>query len=67
VARLSLYPPTTKTGAARYALIANTIKNGVPSGAILLDGSLLGVDPRPTTEELLEAFDAAIRQHMLPR
>jgi hypothetical protein len=48
-------------------MTANTIRRGVPHGAILIDGTLMGVDPFPTTEELLEAFDAAIRQHMLSR
>lgn len=65
VARISLFPPQAKGGWARYALIASTIKNGVPSGQILLDGQLAGVDPFPTTEELLVAFDAALRQHTL--
>ena len=67
VARFSLYPPSSPGGHARYALIANTIRGGVPHGQILLDGIVPGFDPRPTTEELLEGFDTAIRQHMLAR
>lgn len=67
VARLSLFPPESAAGVARYAIIANTIKRGVPRGTILADGVLRGVDPFPTTEEVLEAMDAALRQHMLPR
>jgi hypothetical protein len=65
VARLSLFPPQIKDGSARYALVANTIRNGVPSAQILVDGQLSGVAMRPTTEEVLEAMDAALRQHML--
>jgi hypothetical protein len=65
VARLSLFPPMIAGGHAPYALIANTIRNGIPSGQILVDGTLHGVNPHPTTEEVLEAMDAAIRQHML--
>jgi hypothetical protein len=64
-ARLTLFPPQVASGVARYALIANTIRNGVPSGQILVDGTLLGVACTPTTEEVLEAMDAALRQHML--
>lgn len=67
VARLSIYPPQTGSGAAPYALIANTIKNGVPRAQILVDGRLPNLSTHPTTEELLEAFDLAIRQHMLAR
>lgn len=67
VARLSLYPPVTGVGGARYALIASTIRKGVPHAQILLDGCVPGVNAQPTTEELLEAFDTAIRAHMLAR
>jgi hypothetical protein len=65
VARLSLFPPMTSGEIARYAIIANTLRKGVPSGQILADGVLRGVAPFPTTEEVLEAMDAALRQHML--
>lgn len=67
VARLSLYPPQNVRSGARYALIANTIRRGIPSAQVLVDGVVHGVNPQPTTEELLEAFDSAIRQHMLAR
>lgn len=67
VARLSLYPPQVIPGQARYALITNTIRNGVPSGQILVDGIVPMDTLQPTTEELLEAFDSAVRQHMLAR
>jgi len=65
VARLSLFPPMRDGDAARYALIANTIRRGVPSGQILVDGTLPSMPSKPTTEEVLEAMDAALRQHML--
>ena len=67
VARLSIHAPSVDGRGAPYALIANTIKRGVPSAQILLDGRLPALNARPTTEELLEAFDSAIRQHMLVR
>lgn len=67
VARLSLFPPMAAGGHARYALIASTIRKGVPHGAILVDGHLPGINPFPTTEEVLEAMDLALRQHMLFR
>ena len=67
VARLSLYPPSVSGRPANYCLIANTIRAGVPRAQILIDGSLPELPSHPTTEELLEAFDSAIRQHMLGR
>lgn len=65
VARLSLFPSVLETGPARYALIANTIRNGVPHGRILADGVVPGVSTYPGLEELLDAFDHALRQHRL--
>lgn len=66
VARLNLYPPQTRGGQARWCLLAHTIRAGIPNAVIVLDGVLSGVNPQPTTEELLEAFDAILRQSMLP-
>lgn len=65
VARLSLFPPSVPGGNYRYALVANTIRNNVPHAVILCDGVLPNGHPFPTTEEVLEALDAAVRQHML--
>lgn len=65
VARLSLFPPMTGGDVARYAAITTVIKKGIPTSQILCDGTLRGVHPFPTHEEVLEAFDAAIRQHMI--
>lgn len=67
VARLALFPPQTAAGPARYTLIANTIRRGVPSAKVLVDGFVSGVPVYPSTEELLEAFDSAIRGNMLFR
>lgn len=67
VARLSLFPPMTAGGNAAYAVVASTIRNGIPNAQILVDGQLRDVPSHPTTEELLELFDSALRQHMLPR
>ncbi len=67
VARLSLFPPQTPGGNYRYALVANTVRNGIPHAVILCDGVVPGGHPFPTTEEVLEAIDAAVRQNMLAR
>lgn len=67
VARLSVFPPTKAGGNARYCLTASVIRNGVPSTTILVDGVIGSSESHPTTEELLELFDSAIRQHMLAR
>lgn len=66
-ARLSLFLPHRDGGNVRYALLVNTVIRGVPSGQIVVDGTLPSAPARPTTEELLELFDSAIRQHMLGR
>ncbi len=65
VARLSLFPPREDRGHARYALVANRIVRGVPQGQILLDGVVQSAPASPTTDELLELFDSALRQHRL--
>lgn len=65
VARLSLYPPQLQTGSCPYVMTASVIKAGIPSTRILVDGRLPVLSSTPTTEEILEAMDAAIRQHML--
>lgn len=67
MARLSLYPPSVVGGHAEYVLMSHTIAKGVPRAQVLVDGRVPGVHPFPTTEQLLEAFDSAIRQHMLAR
>lgn len=65
VARLSLFPSMLGSGQARYALTSQVIRGNVPHSQILVDGVLNGVASTPTTEEILEAMDAALRQHML--
>lgn len=65
VARLSLYPPAQEGGHWRYALIASTIRKGIPHTQVLLDGVITGGTTRPTTEEVLLALDAVVRQNTL--
>lgn len=65
VARLSLFPPSAPGGNWRYALVANTIRNGIPHAVILGDGVLPNGHPFPTTEEVWEAVNAAALQNML--
>lgn len=65
VARLSLFPPVESGRNARYALTANRIVRGIPTGVIVVDGVLPGAPSHPTTDELLRLFDSAIRQHVL--
>lgn len=67
VARFSIFPPMNTGGNARYALVASTIRRGVPNAQILVDGVLPDAPTHPTTEELLELFDSATRKHMLFR
>ena len=65
-AKLILHPPVALGGDCRYALTTFTVRGtGVQSGKIMLDGSLRGVNPMPTLEELLEHFDAVLAQHRL--
>lgn len=65
-AKLILHPPVKQGGDCRYALTTFSITTrGTQNGRVLLDGVLRGIAPAPTTEELLEAFDAALRQHRL--
>lgn len=65
VARLAIHVPQTDGALARWSLIATGFRAGVPSSNILLDGSVRLAPRNPTTEELLEAFDSAIRGSML--
>lgn len=67
VARMSVFPPYLSGDNARYALTACTVRRGIPNAQILVDGVLPNAPAHPTTEELLELFDSAIRQHMLVR
>lgn len=67
VARLSVFPPMVAGSHARYALTASVIRRGVPTAQILFDGTLPNAPAFPNTEELLELFDSALRQHMLVR
>lgn len=63
--RLVLQVPAKKGGRTYWSLHAVGHRNGVPHAVILLDGVVGPLDPRPTTEEILEALSAAISQSML--
>ena len=65
VARLSMFPPRVDGANLRYAVTANRIVRGIPSGVIVVDGVLPGAPSHPTTDELLRLFDSAVRQHVL--
>lgn len=65
VARLSLFPPQSGPGNARWALTASLIKGGIPTAHILGDGVLRDWSTQPTTEEVLMGLDAAVRSMML--
>lgn len=65
VARLSLHIPVNPLAKGHYALIATGVRNGVPTSLVLADGMVPCPAHNPTTEEILEAMDAALRQHML--
>lgn len=67
VARFSMFPPLTKGNHARYCLVSHTIRRGIPNAQILVDGIVPAAPLFPTTEELLELFDSALRAHMLVR
>lgn len=67
VVRFNLYPPVEAGGHYRWAMLAIGVRRGVPDSRILLDGVVPGGQPLPTLEEILEAFDSAIRGSMLPR
>jgi len=63
--RLVLQIPSEPRGRSYWSLHAVGVRNGVPSSVILLDGFAGHLSNRPTTEEILEALDAAIRGSML--
>lgn len=63
--RLILQVPGMPGTPTYWSLHAVGVRRGVPSSTILLDGTVAPLDPRPTTEEILEAIDAAVRGAML--
>lgn len=48
-----------------YSLHAVGVRRGVPTSTILLDGVVGNLPQECTTEEILRALDAAVRQAML--
>lgn len=65
VARLAIHVPHSADSWAPWSLVATGVRGGIPTAQILLDGRVRLAPQRPTTEELLEAFDSAIRGSML--
>jgi hypothetical protein len=65
VVRLSIHVPAVDGAWAPWSLIATGVRGGIPTSRILVDGRVHLAPRNPTTEEILEAFDAAIRQSML--
>lgn len=63
--RLAIHVPLTDSERAPWSLVAQTVRAGVPSAQILLDGTVPLRGPRPGIEEILDALDAAIRQSRL--
>jgi len=52
--------PTGTATRTYWSLHAVGVKRGVPTSVILLDGTVGGLDPNCTTEEILEALEAAL-------
>ena len=63
--RLVLQIPVDRGSRSYWSLHAVGVRNGIPTARILLDGFVPGLDRQPTTEEILEALDAAVRGAML--
>jgi len=64
--RLSIYWPVQAGGQARWALLATTVKNGIPGGHIIADGVLPSQSAYPAEWEVWEAIDLIAGQY-LPR
>lgn len=65
VVRLALHVPMHAGALAPWSLVAVGVRRGVPSANILLDGRVRLAPRNPTTEEILEAIDSAVRGSML--
>jgi len=65
VARLALHIPVQAGSLAPFSVVAIGTRRGVPHASILVDGRVACPPHNPTTEEILEAMDAAIRQCMI--
>ena len=65
LAQLTLYIPPRPGLNSPWALRSVTVKRGVPHAAVLLDGYLRVDTSWPSTEQILEYMDAAVRQSML--
>jgi hypothetical protein len=65
VVRLAIHVPAVDGSRAHWSLIATGVKGGIPSSTILSDGTVALAARNPTTEEIIEALDACVRQMML--
>lgn len=60
--RLVLHIPHQEGGRTYFSVHTISTVKGVPRAAVILDGVVAPLSTRPTTQEILEAFDAAIQQ-----
>lgn len=63
--RLILQVPQAQSERAYFSIHAVGVRNGIPSSQILTDGWVPLAHATPTTEEILEALDACVRQCLL--
>jgi hypothetical protein len=63
--RLVLQVPSGSAQRTYFSLHAVGVRKGVPHAAVLADGVVAHLGNQPTTEEIVEALDAAVRQMML--
>lgn len=60
--RLVVQIPQDRASRSYFSLHAVGVKKGVPTSTVLLDGWVAALDQLATTEEIVEALDAAVRQ-----
>lgn len=63
--RLVLQVPVNGASQTYWSLHAVGVKGGIPTARVLLDGFVPALHQQCTTEEILEAIDAAVRGAML--
>jgi len=63
--RLVMQVPVSGRSRTYWSLHAVGVKRGVPTAKILADGTVAGLDPLCTTEEIWEAIAAAVAQNVL--
>lgn len=65
VVRLAIHVPAVSGSRAHWSLIATGVRGGIPTSVILSDGMVDLAAQNPTTEEIVEALDACVRQMMI--